>query len=591
MDLTMYGFDQTKARFESYLSTNFNWSAQYQTASAQAFIKMYAWVMEALAFLTEETVRDLKWGTSYSLQAVLEHTKLVGYPVHRNISSLMVVRFSVDSALAQDVVISQWVRTRFLEKYYSVKEDSVLISGNTYVDVDVIQGHLQSFTFTGTGVKDQFYDITQDDVEDSNVTVTVDGIPWTRIDDFVSSGYLDKHFLVRTIYGGVRIEFGDGIYGMVPPTSSVINVEALVSLGVDGNINTTGLTGDLIDPVLGPGGSPVAFTLTSVSEATGGIASEDVASIKRNVPAYITSGGVYKRKSELITIFRSYAEVAQANVYAEADKDEIDRDMARANIIHVYLVPNTGYSITQSFITTTLNGLIEDEKLLMNTTYDIQEADYIYFRPLIDVYVSKTVSLSTIYSTIEQRLLDFFETFEFGKDFFKHLFHRALTEYLDSTTLLLVRDSNIANIRIVNWIVQEQISFEGFGDEFIEDHGGDPLDEDGDYFSASVGEGTADNCLWIEHTGTGILQKYPITRFKVEVNGTAVVDLTASGTFSTPSCQGTVNFTTGVYGISVASDVTDIALAYTYYDDDVPLSFSEFPRCVEYDISPHLEVI
>jgi len=584
-----YGFDEIVDRFNAYLESEDIWNSVYDTSSAQAFVKMYGWVMDTLSYLVEETIRDLKFGTSSSMQALLEHIKLVGYKAKRNVSAECTVEFSVSNTYTEDVTIPAGTRVQILDMYYITKVQALLLAGNSSVDVDVVQGYSSIFNFTGSGDKDQKYDVLMDGVDNDHVEVYVNGVEWEEVESFY--GQDDSNiYVLNTIYGGLRVEFGDSVFGNIPPSGSTIEIKVLISEGASGNINRADVRGELIDPVYAPDSTQVDFSIVTTTLATGGVDAEGVREIKRNTPVFITSGGLYKRSSELTALFETFTEIKQVHVVTEADVPEADRDMRKANIINVYIVPESGYIIDYSTKENILGDLITQEKLLMNTTYNLEEADYLYMRNVITANVPNTVSYTGKKNTLEERLATFYSEFSFGDDYLNHVIQRSLSEELSADGVTYIRDADLYNLRVDTYIIESSESLGWYSYEgYILDIVYDPLYENGIYFT----ESDEDEVDYEEYVNSGTLRKYAIKSFWIEIDdevetvdfkktststSTSVTVIEESGIFSSSNVQGSIDFDTGEYEFMVAKDAGDtVNLIYDYYDEDIPLEFNEYP--------------
>jgi hypothetical protein len=122
--------------------------------------------------------------------------------------------------------------------------------------LSIIQGRWNVQTFTGTGNALTSYNISelgQRDVENFNFEVIVNGevwIPKKHLWDMLPD---EKSYIAKTGYnGGIDIVFGNGSFGAIPPISSFIVVNYLVTDGGNGNIfrrtrNDWRFIGDVLD--------------------------------------------------------------------------------------------------------------------------------------------------------------------------------------------------------------------------------------------------------------------------------------------------------------------------------------------------------
>ena len=584
VSLDKYDYDSTVARMTALLANESTYlTSRSQLASIQFFIKMYGWTVESLGFQAEAVVRDLKFGTSQSLQALLEHVKLVGYRARKNRSATMTVRFSVEATQPLDVTIPKWSVVEFSGIQFVTISQATLTAGQLYVDVSIVQGERSKQNFTGTGIADAYFDILESTASDEYTQVSVNAVLWTSITDFYAQTAIAQVFLPRNIYGGLRIEFGDGVYGAVPPVASTINVNVLLSAGSQGNLSSSGLTGLVVSTILDQGAQPVDFSVLSLTIASGGLDAESVKEIKRNTPHFITSGGVHKRKVEIENGFLDLAQISQVHVISEFDKPVADQDIRNANKIDVYAVPAPGYLLDRETKLAIIQELLDNDSVLLNVTYNLQEAEYVKVKNVVGVYVDPTVIFANKQSEVDARLLNFYSGFVFGSDFSFYALLQSLSE-IDDGVQVPYRDVDIRNLTLEVYVVQELEDLNHFGlaEGFEKDISTDVMVEHGMFrHDETIADllPNKDGDIWIDHQYEGVLKVFPITEFNVEIDGVLVLTITDpdNTTFSVSGAQGVVDFTTGVYGLSVSDAVSTVSFYYKYYRNDIDMEFNQFP--------------
>lgn len=109
----------------------------------------------------------------------------------------------------------------------------------------------------GTGGADQRYALTrapvthtldEEDEPRSSLTVTVDGEPWTRVEDFVDSAFADPHFVVvQDNDGYAEVVFGDGRTVRVPDAGADVEVLYRVGQGDAGRVAANTITGHAVE--------------------------------------------------------------------------------------------------------------------------------------------------------------------------------------------------------------------------------------------------------------------------------------------------------------------------------------------------------
>lgn len=83
----------------------------------------------------------------------------------------------------------------------------------------------------------QEFDLSDIDILEDTLAITINSVAWTKVDTFVDSGVTDKHF--RLFYNNdnsARIQFGNGTYGEIP---GAFEIEADYAVGGGSDSNVT----------------------------------------------------------------------------------------------------------------------------------------------------------------------------------------------------------------------------------------------------------------------------------------------------------------------------------------------------------------
>lgn len=165
--------------------------------------------------------------------------------------------------------------------------------GKQYVLVVATQGRNVSDEPLGSsnGLGDQVFTLKQKPMIDQSLTVLVDGVEWTQVEDLLSSGAQDKHYTVAVGDDDIAsITFGDGTFGAIP-AMGVNNIAAYYRIGgdLDGNIPAGSLTQNAA-------GLAYVGSITNPRPGTGwkvkdGGTDEDLARVKIAGPASLRTLG------------------------------------------------------------------------------------------------------------------------------------------------------------------------------------------------------------------------------------------------------------------------------------------------------------
>jgi len=143
-----------------------------------------------------------------------------------------------------------WIRYRvisYTDGTAPIIDRIVIDQGDQYVKVSMIQG--QTFTEsnmgTSDGSADQEFSTVKTGFIDESETVTVDSVEWTRVDDFLQSTSVSKHYTVSLGEDDrATFTFGDGIRGKIPGSGSTIASVYRYDADADGNVGANTIVVD-----------------------------------------------------------------------------------------------------------------------------------------------------------------------------------------------------------------------------------------------------------------------------------------------------------------------------------------------------------
>ena len=96
---------------------------------------------------------------------------------------------------------------------------------------------------TGTGEVWQVYTLARTGYIGGTLEITVDGVAWSEVENFINSSSLDRHFTVEVGSEDlVLVGFGDGDNGAIPAAGAVINAYYRIGADQDGNVAARSIT-------------------------------------------------------------------------------------------------------------------------------------------------------------------------------------------------------------------------------------------------------------------------------------------------------------------------------------------------------------
>jgi len=144
------------------------------------------------------------------------------------------------------------------------------------------------------------------------LTVSVSGVPWTRVMTLSQSGPTDRHYqLTLDTQGRSRITFGDGVHGQRPGTGGDnITATYRIGAGPEGNVPAGALT----RPPAQVGG--VSGVLNPLP-ATGGVGAPGRGAARRQIPMSVQDLGRIVTEADFLSFVLNYPIVALATLSLE----------------------------------------------------------------------------------------------------------------------------------------------------------------------------------------------------------------------------------------------------------------------------------
>lgn len=118
----------------------------------------------------------------------------------------------------------------------------------------------------------------------NSIQITIDGVPWTRVDTLALSLPDDKHFIVEIGEDSIpRVTFGNGINGEIPNDGESVIADYYITQGAQGNLISRGLINQLQTVLVLPDPA-TAIMVRNNLPPTAGANLEDIESIRFNAP-------------------------------------------------------------------------------------------------------------------------------------------------------------------------------------------------------------------------------------------------------------------------------------------------------------------
>lgn len=343
-----------------YLQRTYDQSVEVFTPASPfgQILTVLANLGELIMFYIEAVATELNIARARNVESIYGLSRLTGHDPTRGISARGIIGLRLNTtAISQ--VSGSYIQIQNLAKLqisqnnlqYFLRFNSDFIklekSNPEFVNVEIIQGELQTQSFTGTGTDLQSYNLITKDATDQNfVKVTVDGFQYEMVDSLYDMDFGKKAVMVKTsITGGLSVFFGNKQFGYPPPLGSIIQVEYLKTRGSLGNLNGKTLDIKFIDSGTDIYGNEIdlneylALNITRLPNF--GSDSEDP-DFTRLIAPYSSRSFVLANPNNYIYYLRKYNYFSFIDAYNTKDDMYINDD----NIIYLFLIPDIQKKLT-----------------------------------------------------------------------------------------------------------------------------------------------------------------------------------------------------------------------------------------------------
>lgn len=235
-------------------------------------------ISELIFTYIAHTAEELNIQTARNHETIFGLSRLTGHDPYRGSSAYGQIWISLNSNVVagndnlmhgDNLTIRNFTKLEIKESgetyFLNLPSDYIKLTINTTTEtisneykngiaVDIFQGEIESQTFTSNGTALQtFNPIVKNMTDHYNVSVTVNGKPWTRVESLYDMPSDDEYgsgecFMVKSsINVGLTIIFGNGYFGSIPPAGAEIVVTYIKTAGALGNVYTEDMTITFVD--------------------------------------------------------------------------------------------------------------------------------------------------------------------------------------------------------------------------------------------------------------------------------------------------------------------------------------------------------
>ena len=338
IDYTARDFDTIKEQLKAHIQAKFpdTWRDFYESGMGQALMEICAYAFDILSFYCDYQANESFLPTAQDRISVLNLGKLVGYRMRTATSASVVCTATIVAVQAQDVLIPAGTTvTTPSDVTFSTITDHVIPAGSTTVDVTFVQGEIQSYATSATGVGFQKIKLPDESVIFGSISVLVDGDEWDASDSLV---YGDPDSTIYTVeyddddYG--YVQFGDGINGKLPADGASVTITYRTGGGVQGNISIGKISQNITGTLQTSPPVDVTVGMYNSLRGSGGEARETIEHAKLWIPRWVKTNNRAVTQEDFDTLANTFSDpVYGALAFAKA---KLRRNIPEYNTIDLY---------------------------------------------------------------------------------------------------------------------------------------------------------------------------------------------------------------------------------------------------------------
>lgn len=330
--------------------------------------------IEKVEYRADHQENELFPDTATEYRSILLWARMTGYPVQSVRPAKTYITASITKPATAKIHIpegSRIITPGQRQIAFETTEPANMLPGESKVNISVRQTESKQDTFTGSGEAFQVYETEYGPVWADSIIVKIDGIAWTKVNDFLLSRPADQHYVIELQEDGkVLIMFGDGAKGKAPPNDSEIVVEYKVSQGAEGEVPTNTLT--VLDSVIyDSDGWIVDLKVRNPEPAIDGQNQEDINHIKDNLPGWISSSDACITSDDFTNAAQRVLGVKRVLTLTH----EQDPSIPKLTYI-LYVVPETGGEPSLELLEAVKHEVTVERPRIATTVVDVKAAKY-----------------------------------------------------------------------------------------------------------------------------------------------------------------------------------------------------------------------
>jgi hypothetical protein len=316
-----------------------NWSDLNESDPGITIVELFSAMSDILMFNLDMASNEAQFLTAVQRKSVINLAALIDYFPNSVTSSRAQIyfdgtkHFSVGGASLVIPAYTQvstsvnngvnFVTTTVAQDGIDPLPVDVLLTNNKRTALlNAIQGTRGSDTFRSDGTPDQKYQLSGSGIDSTTVLLRVNDTLWTSQNTFINTE-INSEIYVTAVddKGNVFVTFGDGQFGKIPESNSVIEIDYVISDGETGTVGFGTVT-KILDRLLDVNSAVVTdMAVVNPRPSTAGTAPEPIERTKLLAPASLSALFTAKTKNDYeALVLRASSTITKVNVWGEQEE-------------------------------------------------------------------------------------------------------------------------------------------------------------------------------------------------------------------------------------------------------------------------------
>lgn len=362
--------------------------------------------IEKLEYQQDALLDEVMPDTTSSYIRLLQWAWLLGYQVQMAKPAEVTLCFYLSQPAQRTIYIPAGTKVSTAGTSPAVFRtlNTVQISqGQTEVTVAARQTERYTEIYQASGEPYQVYATQNGPVWLDSLIVRVDGIEWTRVNDFLESDNTDQHYAIRLQEdGSLWVCFGDGLRGIAPAYGQQVEIVYEVTKGALGNVAAGAIT-ILQSALYDAAGYLADVSVTNATAASGGEDMEDMNHIREALPRWVITSSRCVTKND----FQAAAESVKGVQRALPLTHDEDATIPILTVL-LYVLPVGGGTPSSTLLDAVRTEVTVNRPKIATLAVDVQAAVYKVVDVTCGVTKEAGYDATAVKTAVETAIRDFF---------------------------------------------------------------------------------------------------------------------------------------------------------------------------------------